>query len=64
MVFFKVFHKRLVKTTVKESFFPIFMLYCKGRDFSSRTLEIVKVDKILEPEINSKSLYRKAKFCS
>ena len=38
-------------------FFPIFMLYCEGRHFSSRTLEIGKVDKILDPEINFKILY-------
>ena len=56
MVFHKVFHKRLVKIT-KRVFFPIFTLYCEGRHFSSRTLEIVKVDRVLDPETNFKILY-------
>ena len=56
--FHKVFHKRLVKTTVKEVFFlPILMFYCEGCHFSSGTLEIGKADKILDPEINFKILY-------
>ena len=49
-IFHKPFHKTLVKTKVKEAFFlffffPIFMLYCEGRDFSSRRFEIVKLIK-------------------
>ena len=60
--FIKFFHKRLVKTTVKEGFFPIFILYGEGRCFSSKTLEIVKLDKILDPEINSKILFWKRNF--
>ena len=40
-----------------RAFFPIIMLYWEDRCFSSRTCEIVKIDKILDPEINSKILY-------
>ena len=53
-----------MKTTVKEGFFPIFMVYGEGRCFRSKTLEIVKLDKILDPEINSKIFILKEKFCS
>ena len=40
------------------------MLYCEDRHFSSRTLGIGNIDKILDPEINFKILYLKAKFSS
>ena len=38
------------------------MVYCEGRHFSSRTLQIVKVDKILSPEKNSKIFIKKRNF--
>ena len=43
-------------------FFAIFMLYCEGCHFSSRTLQIVKFDKILSSEINSKIYVEKRNF--
>ena len=51
------FHKKLVKTAIKGSIFCIFTLYCEGCHFSRTRFEIVKLDKILDPKINFKSLY-------
>ena len=36
-----------MKTTIKDIFF---MLYCKALNFSSKSLQIVKTDKILDPK--------------
>ena len=52
-----VFQKQLVKTTTKEAFLSIFTLYCDGRNCCSRSLDIAKLDKILDREINFKTLY-------
>ena len=39
------------------AFFPNFVLYLKGGQFNTSRLEIVKIDQILDPEINFKIFY-------
>ena len=42
---------------LKEEFSSIFALYCMGRHFSSRRFEIVKLDKIVDTEMDLETLY-------
>ena len=44
---------------LKEEFSSIFALYCMGRHFSSRRFEIVKLDKIVDTEMDLETLYGK-----
>ena len=41
-----------MKTTRKEEFFSILALYWEGRHFSCRRFEIVKLDKIVDTEMD------------
>ena len=48
-----------MKTTLIEDFLSIFALYCEGHQFSSRRFEIVKLDKIVDTEMDLETLYWK-----
>ena len=44
---------------MKEVLFSILNLYCEDCHFSKKIFEIIKLDKILEFELNVKSSYQK-----
>ena len=48
-----------MKTTLKEELFSIFALYCEGRHFSSRRFQIIKLDKIVDTEMDLETWYWK-----
>ena len=56
--FFIVFHKEVVKTTMVKVFF-LFLRYkiITFKDFLRRRFDVVKLDKVLDPETNFRILY-------
>ena len=54
--FIKFFTNKLVKTTIEKVFFYFYVTF-SGRHFLSRRFDVVKLDKIPDPEMNFRIFY-------